>query len=331
MSRRAGVLLHPSSLPGPYGIGDIGPGAVRFLDWAAIRRSLRLAGIAPGPDRARELPLQRALGLRRESAPDVVRVDGGGGAFGRGNARRGPGIPGGPGRLSSGCGSGRSGCCAPRGTRCETAATPRRGRRGTTLRAFAEAPERAAWLSDWTLYAAIKERQDGSAWEEWYPPVARRVPGRASRRRSAPWSVDRDYHAFVQWLFARTVAAPPRSGARARDRDSRRHADLPRARFRGGLGAAGSLHAGRERTARGGRGRAARLLQRHGAALGESALPLGSDGGGRVRVVDCEGGRRARDRSTECGSITSEPSRPTGRCRRGPRPRWRGAGSPGRE
>src|SRR5580765_5139184 len=35
MSRRAGILLHPSSLPGPYGIGDIGPGAVRFLDWAS--------------------------------------------------------------------------------------------------------------------------------------------------------------------------------------------------------------------------------------------------------------------------------------------------------
>ncbi|HXM77598.1 MAG TPA: 4-alpha-glucanotransferase, partial [Thermoanaerobaculia bacterium] len=33
--RSAGILLHPSSLPGPFGIGDIGPAAVRFLDWAA--------------------------------------------------------------------------------------------------------------------------------------------------------------------------------------------------------------------------------------------------------------------------------------------------------
>ncbi|XP_039145292.1 4-alpha-glucanotransferase DPE1, chloroplastic/amyloplastic isoform X1 [Dioscorea cayenensis subsp. rotundata] len=31
--RRAGVLLHPSSLPGPYGIGDLGEEAIRFLDW----------------------------------------------------------------------------------------------------------------------------------------------------------------------------------------------------------------------------------------------------------------------------------------------------------
>nr|XP_019704723.1 4-alpha-glucanotransferase DPE1, chloroplastic/amyloplastic isoform X2 [Elaeis guineensis] len=31
--RRAGVLLHPTSLPGPYGIGDLGDEALRFLDW----------------------------------------------------------------------------------------------------------------------------------------------------------------------------------------------------------------------------------------------------------------------------------------------------------
>ncbi len=31
--RLAGVLLHPTSLPGRYGIGDIGPECYRFLDW----------------------------------------------------------------------------------------------------------------------------------------------------------------------------------------------------------------------------------------------------------------------------------------------------------
>ncbi|CAI5481008.1 unnamed protein product, partial [Closterium sp. Yama58-4] len=32
-ARRCGVLVHPTSLPGPHGIGDLGPGAFRFLDW----------------------------------------------------------------------------------------------------------------------------------------------------------------------------------------------------------------------------------------------------------------------------------------------------------
>jgi len=31
--RAAGILLHPTSLPGRFGIGDIGPMAERFLDW----------------------------------------------------------------------------------------------------------------------------------------------------------------------------------------------------------------------------------------------------------------------------------------------------------
>lgn len=36
--RKAGVLLHPTSLPSPYGIGDLGEEAYKFVDW------LKLAG-----------------------------------------------------------------------------------------------------------------------------------------------------------------------------------------------------------------------------------------------------------------------------------------------
>jgi 4-alpha-glucanotransferase len=31
--RRSGILLHPTSLPGRFGIGDMGPEAYRFIDW----------------------------------------------------------------------------------------------------------------------------------------------------------------------------------------------------------------------------------------------------------------------------------------------------------
>src|SRR5690349_3375470 len=34
-SRSGGILLHPTSLPGPYGMGDLGPQAYRFVDWLA--------------------------------------------------------------------------------------------------------------------------------------------------------------------------------------------------------------------------------------------------------------------------------------------------------
>ena len=34
-TRAAGILLHPTSLPSPHGIGDLGEGAYRFIDWLA--------------------------------------------------------------------------------------------------------------------------------------------------------------------------------------------------------------------------------------------------------------------------------------------------------
>lgn len=33
--RESGILLHPTSLPGPHGTGDFGPAAFRFIDWLA--------------------------------------------------------------------------------------------------------------------------------------------------------------------------------------------------------------------------------------------------------------------------------------------------------
>ena len=33
--RGSGLLMHPTSLPGPFGIGDLGPEAFRFVDFLA--------------------------------------------------------------------------------------------------------------------------------------------------------------------------------------------------------------------------------------------------------------------------------------------------------
>src|SRR5262244_1858442 len=33
VQRASGVLLHPTSFPGPYGIGDLGPEAYKFVDF----------------------------------------------------------------------------------------------------------------------------------------------------------------------------------------------------------------------------------------------------------------------------------------------------------
>ncbi len=51
--RSSGVLLHPTSLPGPYGSGDFGPASHHFVDWLVsagqkLWQILPLGGIGPG-------------------------------------------------------------------------------------------------------------------------------------------------------------------------------------------------------------------------------------------------------------------------------------------
>ena len=38
LPRSSGILLHPTSLPGPYGVGDLGPTALQFVDQLAAAR-----------------------------------------------------------------------------------------------------------------------------------------------------------------------------------------------------------------------------------------------------------------------------------------------------
>ena len=44
--RESGVLLHPTSLPSPYGMGDLGPGARAFAD-ALVEMGQHLWQILP--------------------------------------------------------------------------------------------------------------------------------------------------------------------------------------------------------------------------------------------------------------------------------------------
>ena len=48
-TRASGILLHPTSLPGPYGLGDLGPGAFQFVDFleAAGQRVWQVMPLGP--------------------------------------------------------------------------------------------------------------------------------------------------------------------------------------------------------------------------------------------------------------------------------------------
>ena len=65
-SRGAGVLLHPTSLPGPTGIGTLGHEARRFIDFLA-EAEMKFWQVCPlGPTGFGDSPYQCFSSVRRE-------------------------------------------------------------------------------------------------------------------------------------------------------------------------------------------------------------------------------------------------------------------------
>jgi 4-alpha-glucanotransferase len=58
MHRTSGILLHPTSLPGPFGVGDLGPAARRFVDFLAAAGQGLWQMLPLGPTGYRDSPYQ---------------------------------------------------------------------------------------------------------------------------------------------------------------------------------------------------------------------------------------------------------------------------------
>src|SRR6516162_4048735 len=57
-ARSAGLLLHPTSLPGPYGIGDFGPSAYAWVDALVVARQTWWQVLPLGPTGYGDSPYQ---------------------------------------------------------------------------------------------------------------------------------------------------------------------------------------------------------------------------------------------------------------------------------
>ncbi|HKW51918.1 MAG TPA: 4-alpha-glucanotransferase, partial [Candidatus Eisenbacteria bacterium] len=201
MRRAAGILVHPTSLPGPYGIGDIGPRAIRLLDWAASA-GLSVWQVLPlGPTGLGNSPYS-ALSVFAGSplliSPEWMVEEG---LLDSETLEEVPEFPEGPVDYER-AGKWKERMLRAAWDRVRGGRDP--GARAATddLKAFRESPGIAGWLPDWSLYTAVKDRQEGAPWTEWYQPVARRKSAALdAAERTVP--VEREYHAFVQWLFAR--------------------------------------------------------------------------------------------------------------------------------
>ncbi len=180
LPRSSGILLHPTSLPGPNGIGDLGGQAYRFVDflvaagqtlWQVLPLGPPGPGDSPyaGSSAFAGSPLLVSLAVLRQGddTPGATRVDYG--RVGREKAER-----------------------------LRKAHRELRGERREAIESFAA--KNAAWLDDFALFTAIKEAQGGAAWTEWPEPLARHDPDALAVFRKEQLEAY-DFHVFVQQAF----------------------------------------------------------------------------------------------------------------------------------
>jgi 4-alpha-glucanotransferase len=197
-TRAAGLLLHPTSLPGRFGIGDLGPECDAFLDWAASAGQSVWQVLPLGPTGFGNSPygtLSAFAGSPMLLSPELLVADGllPGSALG--------GAPGFPehhvdfervipwkeGLLREAWRRFRTD--APDALRAE-------------LQGFAEASAHGYWLRDWSLFMALKGRYGGAAFREWPEELRLRRPA-ALARAERELAEETSWHAFLQFLFFR--------------------------------------------------------------------------------------------------------------------------------
>ncbi|MCE1196219.1 4-alpha-glucanotransferase [bacterium] len=209
--RGAGVLLHPSSLPGPFGIGTLGEEARGFVDFLAAAGVGLWQTLPLGPTGFGDSPYQclsafagntylidprelAGMGLAGQAevdackSPNVGRVD-----FGALFRDRGALVDAAWRRFAGGDGSADKG--GPAGV------SP-----GVKAGFEAFCAKNAFWLDDFALFSAIKETFGFEPWERWPDGLRRREPGALAD--FAAKSADRTgRHKFGQYLFSRQWAA----------------------------------------------------------------------------------------------------------------------------
>ncbi|MDZ4200393.1 MAG: 4-alpha-glucanotransferase [Kiritimatiellia bacterium] len=168
--RQSGILLHPTSLPGSYGMGEIGREARRWVD-ALKEAGQQVWQILPlGPTGYGDSPYQSLSTFAGHPfwlGFDDLLEDG---LLELADLQAFPVFY--PLRISFGP------VLEARREVLLRACSRFRGPRGAKLRAAAESFYRseAVWLDDFTLFSALKKEQGGRAWTDWPEELRRRDP-----------------------------------------------------------------------------------------------------------------------------------------------------------
>lgn len=192
--RRSGILLHPTSLPGAHGHGDLGPEAHEFLRFLArAGQSLwQMLPVVPpgGGDSPYDSPSSFAGSPELVSLRYLVED----GLLDEGQLAA-------PARLRD-CKRARYGSAKRfRAKRLRLAF--QRFQSGVARHGLEELRERERfWLPDYTLFAALKGHQHGRPWFHWPAELRRREPSALAAARSQ-LETEIAYHEFVQLMFDR--------------------------------------------------------------------------------------------------------------------------------
>ncbi len=217
-NRSAGLLLHPTSLPGPFGIGDLGPVAHAWIDAIHRARQTWWQVLPIGPTGFGDSPYQSFstfAGNVNLISPELLVRDGllaaddfANPKFGNGPVEYDRVLPFKLGlvrRAWENFGRGRAG----------------------HLRGDFDSfnADNGAWLSDYALFMALKDVRQGEPWYDWPPELLHRGGDNAvldlARREMAD---EVGAHAFGQFLFFRQWAELRRH---ARERGIKLIGDVP--------------------------------------------------------------------------------------------------------
>lgn len=194
LERKSGVLLHPTSLPGPDGIGDLGPECYRWIDFLA-ESGCSLWQILPlGPTGYGDSPYQcfsAFAGNPYLVSPALLM---GQNLLKREDFLDRPGFP------SEHVDFGPA--IAWKLTLLDRAYARFKKSRSEKLKlayaAFCE--EEKLWLQDFSLFMAIKEKLGGGSWGGWPKELRNRDTEALARfRLENPEEIEK--HAFRQFLF----------------------------------------------------------------------------------------------------------------------------------
>ncbi len=194
-NRASGVLLHPTSLPGAYGIGEIGPEAYRFADFLHATGQ-RLWQILPlGPTSYGDSPYQSPstfAGNPLWISFDLLVKDK---LLTKAQLKNFPVFPAEkvdfgaviPARMAV-----LQQVCATFADRASPALQEQ-------FAAFCA--RHAGWLDEYALFTALKDAHNGVPWPQWEPALARREPAALQAARTQYAAEIRNVQ-IIQFLFA---------------------------------------------------------------------------------------------------------------------------------